>query len=527
VSSERPRRAARPAPTPASSQGRWARHRGRDRPVPCAREHVRQRLAAVVGVVGAREVPRQIVTLPDEHIGAAGDGEHIAIGQQPREAPGHDPRRGGDERQTSAGGRPQRWCDGQRRGDPHERIGRGRQPEGEAGDEQTPWTQRDERRADAGERPERAEGREGVDLDPRRRLPDRRVQQKRRGDDRGREPRSAGGGNGRRLGGHRGGEAQDGEDTQRRGQGGEQVESEERGEPRQAREEPAEHRVQRLSRRVTEPARLRDHRQLGAVEQAQVSLHRRDETHEDHEERRPRGTCLGQGQAQRARRCGHGGQRAAQSRMRRTRAGLPTATAYAGISRGTTAPAPICAPRPMRTPGEDDRADADVDIVLDDHLGKHQRGGQNRGVSAGLSVGRGQDADEGPDPHGIADPDAAGRVHEHTLADPRVVADLEAVDVVTLQHGFVAEVDVVAQRHRGRVPDADTLFDDHVRSAGGERVAREVAVAVAAELSHGGTLPRAGRFGKPQARRTVSADPFSSGASASCGRGAAPRQSPR
>src|SRR5690606_36568477 len=41
----------------------------------------------------------------------------------------------------------------------------------------------------------------------------------------------------------------------------------------------------------------------------------------------------------------------AHGRILSTRAGLPAATAYAGTSRVTTAPAPICAPRPTVTPG--------------------------------------------------------------------------------------------------------------------------------------------------------------------------------
>ena len=58
-----------------------------------------------------------------------------------------------------------------------------------------------------------------------------------------------------------------------------------------------------------------------------LALHGGDEIHEHHEERRPGRADVGQGQTQRGRRCGRFGQGAAQSRMRRTRAGLPAATA--------------------------------------------------------------------------------------------------------------------------------------------------------------------------------------------------------
>ena len=85
-----------------------------------------------------------------------------------------------------------------------------------------------------------------------------------------------------------------------------------------------------------------------------------------------------------------------------------------------------------------------------------------------LLVGGGQHHGARPDADLAPDPDGARRVHVDVLADPGAVADDELPARVALEHRPVADVDVVAEVHRLRVPDEHALLDDAPGAEGAE-----------------------------------------------------------
>ena len=92
----------------------------------------------------------------------------------------------------------------------------------------------------------------------------------------------------------------------------------------------------------------------------------------------------------------------------------------------TTAPAPTCAPLPTVTPGRMTAPTPRSQPSSSSDRREFERAVHDRSVAPRLAVRRRQDADVRADADVGADDDAAGRVQERRLADPRAAPDRRA-----------------------------------------------------------------------------------------------------
>lgn len=104
-----------------------------------------------------------------------------------------------------------------------------------------------------------------------------------------------------------------------------------------------------------------------------------------------------------------------------TRAGLPTATAYAGTDFVTTAPAPIMAPRPIVMPGRRVAPPPDRSAGFN---GRNRKGNRilltaREGIVGEVNV----EADEDVVFDAKAVPELNAGLHRHTVSDDDVILD--------------------------------------------------------------------------------------------------------
>ena len=154
-------------------------------------------------------------------------------------------------------------------------------------------------------------------------------------------------------------------------------------------------------------------------------------------------------------------------------------------------------PAPDSHTGQDDRADADVGVILDDDWCEFDPAVKDGCLDAVLGMDRRDDANAGTDPHIPSDRDPTGRVEIALLPDPAPVADHERVHVITLEDRQVADVHVGPDLDVVGSKDEDVILDDRA-TAQSRKIGR---LPSAGAVRRAGRAPGAGH--RPATRRST------------------------